>query len=140
MSGNTGGEGGLEFRAAAAAFNEGGSVYTLGEHLVAKDADSVTILITGATNFKGKDPEEICMKLINQASISDYDKLLKPISTNIRKLHDLRKVFNTFDNNAIDSVLSFIGAPGIKQLIYNNPLFKFKYASPLANLVSSLTH
>lgn len=65
----------------------------------------------------------------------DYNKLLEPVSNNIKKLHRLRKVFNTFDNNDIESFLSFIGAPGIKQFIYNNPLLKFKYASPIESLI-----
>lgn len=64
----------------------------------------------------------------------DYDNLIQPLTSNIKKLHQVRKIFNTFDNNDLDRIVRIIGTPGIKQLIYNNSLFKVKYAAIFSRL------
>ncbi len=56
----------------------------------------------------------------------DYDELMKKNVNIIKATHEFRKVLNTFDNNDFDKFVTFLGAPGVKQFIYNNPFFKTK--------------
>ncbi len=68
----------------------------------------------------------------------DYKDLVKPISDDIIKLHEFRKAFNTFENKDFDKAVGFIGIPGIKQFIYNNPLFKIRNGVILAKIYNHL--
>ncbi len=67
----------------------------------------------------------------------DYNTLAKPIFEEIVKLHELRKVYNTFDNNKINSMVNVLGFPFIKNTIYNNPFFHISYGSKSARLYNS---
>ncbi|HBY21065.1 MAG TPA: dehydrogenase [Clostridiales bacterium] len=62
----------------------------------------------------------------------DYNAIMSPYRKDIIKIHEFRKALNTFDNHDFDMLASFIGAPIIKQMIYNNPFFKIRHAYPLA--------
>ena len=59
----------------------------------------------------------------------DYNKLVAPIFKNVSKIHEYRRVFNDFHNRDYDKSLAIVNLPPIKQLIYNNPLFKLSHAS-----------
>ncbi|SHK04702.1 FAD-dependent oxidoreductase [Paramaledivibacter caminithermalis] len=51
-----------------------------------------------------------------------YDKLLKKTDKNIRYLYEFRKAFNRAANGDYDKILSVIGAPVVKQLMYDSQL------------------
>jgi len=68
----------------------------------------------------------------------DYNKLVKPIYDDIVKLHQFRKAMNTIDNSGFDKLIGFMGLPGIKQFIYNNPLFKLQYGTSLVKFYNKL--
>lgn len=49
----------------------------------------------------------------------DYDKMLKPVQKHIENISSFRKQIDEFDNNDFDKLVSFLGTPGIKQMLYN---------------------
>ena len=68
----------------------------------------------------------------------NYKRQLKPINDNVRKLHEYRIAINSLNNTNLDTVLSIIDVPGLKQLVYNNPLFRFSHASPFIKVYNKL--
>ncbi|OGO80787.1 MAG: hypothetical protein A2Y21_09345 [Clostridiales bacterium GWC2_40_7] len=56
------------------------------------------------------------------ADNGDYDALMKPLQKHIDNISAFRKKLDKFTNDDFDKLLSFIGTPGIKQLIYNSKL------------------
>lgn len=54
----------------------------------------------------------------------DYAHIVKPIAKEMKRIHEFRTAFNTFDNKALDFVFAFVHFPIIKQYIFNNPLFE----------------
>ncbi|GAB6086011.1 NAD(P)/FAD-dependent oxidoreductase [Alkaliphilus crotonatoxidans] len=68
----------------------------------------------------------------------DYNKLVKPIEADMLRLYEFRKALNTFDNNDLDKLILLLKTPGIKQLIYNNPVFKLKHSSFLAKIYNHI--
>lgn len=52
----------------------------------------------------------------------DYDKLLKPLQEHIENISVFRNYIENFSNDDFDRMLSWLGTPGIKQLIYNTRL------------------
>lgn len=54
----------------------------------------------------------------------DYNTLAEPIFSDIVKIHEFRKAFNSLDNNNLDSLIKVLGLPLFKNAIYNNPLFR----------------
>ena len=75
--------------------------------------------------------------IINQI---DYNTLMKPIIGEIRALNEFRKVFNTFDNDSYDKLVSTLGFPVIKQIVYNNPFFKLAYGEFVAKGYNKLVY
>jgi digeranylgeranylglycerophospholipid reductase len=69
--------------------------------------------------------------IVNKA---DYVKLMKPVLENVRKIDEFRLTINSFDNNAYNMLLSVLGFPVIKQIIYNCPLTKAKYLALIAQV------
>lgn len=68
----------------------------------------------------------------------NYEKQLKPIIENMVKLHEYRTALNTLDNTNLDTILTIINLPVLKQLVYNNPLFRFSHVSPFVKAYNSL--
>ncbi len=82
---------GLRFAAQVMAVTTGGKVTNTDGILTVSDADSVTLLIAGATSYRGGDPEQLCAtsltnasaaksapaayEALKAASIADYQKL-----------------------------------------------------------------
>ena len=77
---------GLRFAAQVTAVATGGKVSNNDGILTVSDADSVTLLVTGATSYRGGDPEPLCASTLTKAagasfealkaaSIADYQKL-----------------------------------------------------------------
>lgn len=60
---------------------------------------------------------------------TNYNNLVEPIIKHIIALHEYRKALNLLDNQNIDSIVTLLNLPVVKQLIYNNPLFKLPKAS-----------
>lgn len=75
MTGTSGGEGGVHFCARLAAYCEGGSSLTIGEHLIVEKADSVILMLDGQTTFREEKPEEACAKAIREAAARSFGTL-----------------------------------------------------------------
>lgn len=75
MRGNCGGAGGMDFRMAVKAVAQGGSVKIVGEHMIVADADSVTLLLTAATEFRHDDPESCVLAAAANAAAIPYVEL-----------------------------------------------------------------
>ena len=54
----------------------------------------------------------------------DYGIEAKPMLEYVKKINKFRALINTFGREDYDKLLSFLGTPVIKQLIYNNPFFR----------------
>ncbi|MFZ5986636.1 MAG: NAD(P)/FAD-dependent oxidoreductase [Bacillota bacterium] len=70
----------------------------------------------------------------------DYNELLRPMKKHIAALHEFRKAINEFGNEDYDRLISFLGLPFVKQLIYNNPLAKVKTLAGLARVYNLIKH
>jgi flavin-dependent dehydrogenase len=68
----------------------------------------------------------------------DYNTLVEPIYADIKKLHELRRSMNSLDNSGIEKFTAFLGTPVLKNVMYNNPIFRFQQAAPLAKLYNSI--
>jgi alpha-L-fucosidase 2 len=75
MKGTTGGKEGISFRTALKAVAQGGEVKTIGDKLIVKEANNVTLFLTATTDFKEDNPEEWCIKTIKSASQKNYLEL-----------------------------------------------------------------
>ncbi|MDB5084155.1 MAG: hypothetical protein JWN30_1041 [Bacilli bacterium] len=75
MQGDCGGDGAVSFRMVLHPVAEGGTVRTLGEHLVIENADAVTLLLTADTTFRCHDPESISLNLVYKAALKSYNQL-----------------------------------------------------------------
>lgn len=75
MRGETGGKDGITFRCHLKAKSEGGKVYTIGNRLLVEKADSVTLVITGATSYRENNPEISCIKQAERVIQDDFSKL-----------------------------------------------------------------
>ncbi|MFC4306743.1 glycosyl hydrolase family 95 catalytic domain-containing protein [Cohnella boryungensis] len=87
MHGNSGGENGLAFRAALRAGSEGGTVSLLGEQLQVKNADAVTLILSAATNYRHEDPEDACLRTLDEAFALGAEALFE------RHLDDYQALF-----------------------------------------------
>jgi hypothetical protein len=88
MRGVCGGEGGVKFCACLKICQEGGRLRSIGDRLVVEQADSLTIFLTGRTDYHGDDPGSWCENILNQAASLPYKT--------IREMHiqDYRKLFS----------------------------------------------
>ncbi len=66
------------------------------------------------------------------AHSKNYDRMVRPLAKDIAKLHEIKKLLNKFGDDDYDRLLSAVTVPGIKQLIYRNPLMKLSSAFPVA--------
>jgi len=69
----------------------------------------------------------------------DYEKLLKNSIDKTIDLWEIRKSFNHATNKDYDVLLTLIGIPGVKQLIYNTTLDGIKYGGKILRLKRKLT-
>lgn len=65
---------GVRFRAVLAAVADGGRTLTEGSELLVERANSVTLLLTAATDFRGASPEDLCALQLKSAR-QPYDRL-----------------------------------------------------------------
>jgi len=75
LKGTCGGEGGAQFRLMLKVIADGGKTYSIGDRIIVEDSDSVTLLLTGRTNYYGDDPGIWCDKIIDEAAAIDYSDL-----------------------------------------------------------------
>lgn len=64
----------------------------------------------------------------------DYTGLMKKNLDWLKLNHEIRKFINTFENKDFDRLISFLGLPIVKQIVYNNPLFKTSQTAKIAKL------
>lgn len=65
------------------------------------------------------------------AEHKDYDSMVRPLQTHIENVSAFRNAMNNFNNNDFDNLVSILGTPGIKQLIYNT---KINFAGMVGDL------
>jgi digeranylgeranylglycerophospholipid reductase len=64
----------------------------------------------------------------------DYNELVKPLRKNIQKLHQYRDAVNSLDNKGYDRLITCLGLPVIKHIIYKNPLYLLQQNTNLFRL------
>jgi alpha-L-fucosidase 2 len=72
---------GLRFKSRVRVINTGGEVTTNGDAIVVKNADAVTVILSGATSFKNfqdisADPSQKCSEIMARVAGKSYDSLL----------------------------------------------------------------
>lgn len=75
MKGQCGGSGAVSFACGLRLKAEGGRVQAMGNSILVKQADSVTLFLAAATTFRHDDPAAACMAAINRAYLYDYHDL-----------------------------------------------------------------
>lgn len=88
MRGTCGGKGGSDFRVVLSATTDGGTIETIGDNLIIKNSNSVTLFLAAETTFRHKNPELVCFNKIKNA----FDKTF----TSLKEEHsvDYHKLFN----------------------------------------------
>lgn len=74
ISGNLGG-GGMDFCCGMRFVTEGGITEGIGEHLVARAADAVTVLITASTDYRSQNPEKEVVRRLEKAAEQSFQSL-----------------------------------------------------------------
>lgn len=88
MRGNCGGTGGMDFRAALRAKAEGGKAQIIGEHLLVRKADQLTLLLAAGTTFRFEDPEQEVLRILDAADQHEYAELKERHITDFRSLSE----------------------------------------------------
>ena len=78
---------GMKFEAHLKAVPDGGQVNTTADGIQVQDANAVTLILSAASSYSGKDPESLCKEYLDAAANKYY--------TNLRNDHvsDYRKLF-----------------------------------------------
>lgn len=87
LEGNLG-KGGLDFAMMLKAVAEGGSCELVGEHLIIKDADAVTLLFTAGTTFRFQNLMEQLEKILTDAAKLSFNQLRKRHIEDYKSLYD----------------------------------------------------
>lgn len=53
------------------------------------------------------------------AEKKDYNGMVKPLQSNIENISAFRKIINNYSNTDFDKLITILGTPGIKQILYN---------------------
>lgn len=80
----------------------------------------------------------ICARCIVDNKL-DFQQEIQPIVNENMNFFQLRLALNKLDNKGFDSLLGFIGTPGIKQLIYNSNLNVIRMGSNLLRVGGQLS-
>ena len=75
MLGQSGGRGGVEFAAVLQVEAEGGTVRAVGNSIIVKNADAVTITLSAATTFRNADPLNSCLEILDAIDGIPYVQL-----------------------------------------------------------------
>lgn len=98
---HTGNGNGVNMYARLKLVNEGGSLISADNAIKADKANSVTIYLTGATDYRGIDPSVVTEKQLNDASNHSYEDALK------KHVMDYKSFFNRVDLDLGKSVGNF---------------------------------
>lgn len=71
------GKDGVDFCFSIKAEAKGGRTFVIGEHLIVREADEVTLYISSATTFNHKEYKQACLDVINKACLKGADKLFE---------------------------------------------------------------
>ncbi len=88
MSGQCGGKGAIEFYSMLKVKAEGGSTNSIGNSVIVKGADSVTLFLTASTTFRDTDLEKTCLERINRVCQLPYEEVFHT------HLEDYTRLFN----------------------------------------------
>ncbi len=102
LDGNLG-QGGLSFAMMLKASVQGGTCEVIGEHLIVKDADTVTLLFTAGTTFRFEDLPQQLSKTLADAAAFSYEELKKRHRNDYQKLYD-RVSFALHNTEAYDKI------------------------------------
>lgn len=97
MRGKSGSDKGIEYCSMVKANAKGGETFSIGNKVIVKNADEVTIILTARTDYWGDEPLSWCNDNLNRVSnisyenlkrdhIEDYKKLFDTVSLNFGKL------------------------------------------------------
>jgi alpha-L-fucosidase 2 len=100
MKGNCGGKGGSDFSVVLSAFAEGGEMATIGEHLIVRESNSVTLLLSAETTFRHTNPEKECFNKIDQAAMQNFQQLKK------RHIEDYSSFYHRMEFNLTDDEIN----------------------------------
>ena len=87
----TGAPVGMRFECQVQAIASGGTVTNNDGKIAVRNADSVTLLIAGATDYRGGDPEQLCRTTL-AAAAKPYDQLLAAHLSDFQSLFDRVKL------------------------------------------------
>ncbi len=87
LEGNLG-KGGLDFAMQLKAVAEGGSCEVIGEHLIVRDADAVTLLFTAGTTFRFLNLKQQLNEILCNAANHTYEELKARHRADYKKLYD----------------------------------------------------
>lgn len=88
MSGQCGGKGAVEFCSVLKVKTEGGNTYSIGNNVIVKEADSVTLILASSTTFREIDIQKVCQDRINVISELSYEEIY------LAHLEDYTGLFN----------------------------------------------
>lgn len=87
LNGNLG-KGGFDFAMMLKAVAEGGSCEVIGEHLIVRNADAVTLLFTAGTTFRFHDLKQQLNKILTDAAGLSYETLKDRHRKDYKSLYD----------------------------------------------------
>ncbi|MDF2587711.1 MAG: hypothetical protein K0S41_1552 [Anaerocolumna sp.] len=96
-------KGGLDFALMLKAQNEGGTCEVIGEHLIVRDADAVTLLFTAGTTFRFQDLTKQLNQILSNASSYHFDELKSRHINDYKKLYN-RVLFELKDTDMYDKI------------------------------------
>lgn len=89
MSGKSGSDKGIEYCSMVKVNANGGETFSIGNKVIVKDADEVTIILTARTDYWGDEPLSWCNDNLNRVSNIPYENLKR------NHIEDYKKLFNT---------------------------------------------
>lgn len=91
------GEDGIGFCAGVKVVAEGTNVYATGEHVIAENADTVTVYVTAATTFREENPAEAVKRCLNVAAQIPYDTIRAGHIAEYKKFFDTCRLTLSYD-------------------------------------------
>lgn len=102
MLNGTLGKGGLDFAIQLKVAAEGGTCEVIGEHLIVRNADAVTLLLTGGTTFRFRNLKQQLNRIVADAVSKSYEELKR------RHIEDYKRLYDrvTFEYKYPDELLA----------------------------------